>query len=61
MIEELIIFGVYPNLVASVGMFGVFLGVTFMIFTKERRNLRYDAVKDEGYYVDLDAYACEAN
>lgn len=59
MIEELIIFGVYPNFIAAIGMLGAGLGVTTMIFTKERQNLRYDYAKDDNFYVDVDSYEKE--
>ena len=53
MIEEAIIFQVYPTFFASLGILGVFAGVIIMIFTKEYKNLRYEEPKADNFYVEL--------
>lgn len=55
-IEEIILFSVLPSLIACLGMAGVWIGVVIMMFTKERRNLRYDPIKPDNYYVSLESH-----
>ena len=50
MVEEIIIFHLIPGSVALIGMAGVFIGVTMMICTKEKKNLTYH---DDNYYARL--------
>jgi uncharacterized membrane protein len=55
-VQEIILFSIYPSIFGYLGIIGVIIGVLIMEFTKERRNLRFDPFKPDDYYVSLKSH-----